>query len=184
MEDECGLCECDKFVSNPDVTAKCIECDHDHSKSLEDLPIWEREAVETNLRAYKEARKDAERVRLRKVAEASHCEKEIHKGNFVKWHKLVGDEQGFKTVAMGSLWFCCLAQDKDAPCCGKGELSDLHEPCIRCGLYFLPFELPKACRFHTGKLVLKDVTGKKYRWSCCDRLNNEEGCTSNFEHRV
>lgn len=129
-----------------------------------------------------EAAEEKERLRLREEAKVSLSMRDDHPGRWMAWHKLVGSENGFGLNKMGEVWSCCGAKDKAATGCTQAELSDLHEPCIRCGTKFYPFELPKPCRFHSGKLSWREMDPSKMRWECCDRLAPEEGCQSFSKH--
>lgn len=171
------------WQQNPFSRSKCTTCGHNHSASKEDLPIWEREAVEEKLRLDGEADVEAERLRLRTEAITTVKQRLNHPGRWMPWFKLVGSENGFGLTKMGEVWSCCGAREKSGDGCVKAQLSDLHTPCIRCGTKFYPFELPQLCRFHSGKLSWRDVDPTKFRWECCDRLASEEGCQT-FSHHV
>eukprot|EP00041_Stephanoeca_diplocostata_P012034 m.200175 g.200175 ORF g.200175 m.200175 type:complete len:189 (-) comp18781_c0_seq10:435-1001(-) len=153
-----------------------------HLASVDDLPIWEREALVEKARLKQEEEEETERLRLREEAKLTLAQQRTHPGRYVDWNKLVGSEKGFRNVKMGSVWSCCGEATETAIGCIDAELSELHARCIRCGTAFFPFELPKPCRFHSGRLCWKELSGTKYRWNCCDRLAHEEGCSSFSKH--
>ena len=44
-------------------------------------------------------------------------QRSVHPGRYMQWHKMVGDEGGYQTVAMGECWTCCVSEDKGAAGC-------------------------------------------------------------------
>lgn len=63
--------------------------------SLDDLPIWEREALEQKAREDEERRIISRRERLREESKGTYKDRVVHKGLYVPWHKLVGDSDGY-----------------------------------------------------------------------------------------
>lgn len=152
-------------------------------RPADDVPIWEREAAAEKERLDADAVEEAERLRLRAESEKTYRERVLHAGKYMPWYKICGDAEGYKTEKMGEMWTCCLKEEEDAAPCGHAQnLSDLHEPCLNCGQPFLAFELPKPCRYHSGKITWREAGSAKYRYACCDRLSHEEGCISHFRH--
>eukprot|EP00040_Diaphanoeca_grandis_P017141 m.89037 g.89037 ORF g.89037 m.89037 type:complete len:189 (+) comp26255_c0_seq2:155-721(+) len=180
----CGICGCDDFSANPFKKDKCKTCGHDHSGSVDDLPIWERENLVTETRERKEKQEQLERDRLRALSQTTMKERPYHSGQYASWFKLVGSDKGYRAVEMGKTWTCCQGTKETDPPCSAGIISDLHQPCFQCSIQYLPFELPRSCRYHGGKLHWKEMGGTKYRWDCCDRLANEEGCKTHYTHIV
>eukprot|EP00041_Stephanoeca_diplocostata_P012035 m.200222 g.200222 ORF g.200222 m.200222 type:complete len:183 (-) comp18781_c0_seq16:235-783(-) len=119
-----------------------------HLASVDDLPIWEREALVEKARLKQEEEEETERLRLREEAKLTLAQQRTHPGRYVDWNKLVGSEKGFRNVKMGSVWSCCGEATETAIGCIDAELSELHARCIRCGTAFFPFEVNESN--HTG----------------------------------